>query len=250
MNEHEPPFELFRVLPSWDEAEAMGRQVIALAESFRTLRDLEEERRKRTETAERARKGVVTLKKPGVSIGFVAVLVTVLSLLPAAPAALAGSFYIGASVGESEFDLAYPAPTDKFSAEDTAFKGVFGYTFNQVLSVELNYMDFGSFSEQSGMLTLDADAESITAFAVGSFPIVPSFDLYGKAGFGSWSADVSVDDGNTVTTDSPDGTDFAYGFGANWDATDHLTLLAEWELVETDDLDRLRMISLGLRWRF
>lgn len=177
------------------------------------------------------------------------ILTLVLMILLGAPAALAGQFYIGLNAGRSEFKAAAPE-TAKFDSSDTAFKLLGGYNFNRVLSVEVDFVDYGSFEESSDGITLDADAQSFTAYGVGIIPVGPKFDLYAKAGFASWSADVRTVEDDVPTTTSPSGTDFAWGFGAAFHSRKHWSIVLEWELTETSGIDRLNIGSLGFRWEF
>jgi hypothetical protein len=178
-------------------------------------------------------------------------LITILALavLSIATPAAAGNFYAGVGVGQSDFEAAPPAPPG-FDSEDTAYKVVFGYNFNRVLSAEADYVDFGDFNEQDGELTLDADATAFRLFGVGIIPVGPKFDLYGKAGFATWDANVSITSGDPPFVISPDGTDFAWGFGAAFHSRKHWSILIEWEVTEIDDLDRLNLGSVGFRWEF
>ena len=176
-------------------------------------------------------------------------LTLVLTALLGSQAVLAGQFYIGANVGRSEFKVTAPG-VSTVDSDDTAYKLLGGYNFNRVLSVELNLVQYGSFREELPDGEFYADAQALTAYAVGIIPIGPKFDLYAKAGFASWRADVQIVEDDVTTTSRPDGVDFAWGFGAVYHSRKHWSIVLEWELTEAGDLDRLNVGTVGFRWEF
>ena len=174
------------------------------------------------------------------AILFAAALLT----LPALPALAADNgFYLGASVGQANLkidDLSDGFATDDFDADDTAFKLIAGIRPLDWFGVEAAYVNFGEPEDTVLGQKLKADGDGISAFAVGFLATGP-VDLFAKAGLISWDSKISgtVDD---------DGTDLAYGAGAQFRVLG-LSVRAEYEKFDISDVD-LDMISIGVTYTF
>jgi opacity protein-like surface antigen len=164
--------------------------------------------------------------------------------LPALPAVAADNgFYLGGSVGQANLkidDLTDGVGVQDFDADDTAFKLIAGIRPLDWLGVEAAYVNFGEPEDTVLGQKLEAEGDGISAFAVGFLPTGP-VDLFAKAGLISWDSKISgsFDD---------DGTDLAYGFGAQFRVLG-LSIRAEYEKFDISDVD-LDMISVGLTYTF
>ena len=174
------------------------------------------------------------------AILFAAALLT----LPVLPAVAADNgFYLGGSVGQANLkidDLSDGISTADFDADDTAFKLIAGIRPLDWLGVEAAYVNFGEPEDTVLGQKLKADGDGISAFAVGFLPTGP-VDLFAKVGLISWDSKI----GGTF---DDDGTDLAYGVGAQFRVLG-LSIRAEYEKYDISDVD-LDMISVGLTYTF
>ena len=174
------------------------------------------------------------------AILFAAALLT----LPVLPAVAADNgFYLGGSVGQANLkidDLSDGISTADFDADDTAFKLIAGMRPLDWLGIEAAYVNFGEPEDTVLGQKLKADGDGISAFAVGFLPTGP-VDLFAKVGLISWDRKI----GGTF---DDDGTDLAYGVGAQFRVLG-LSIRAEYEKYDISDVD-LDMISVGLTYTF
>jgi OOP family OmpA-OmpF porin len=174
------------------------------------------------------------------AILFAAALLT----LPVLPAAAADNgFYLGASIGQANLkidDISNGVATEDFDADDMGFKLIAGMRPLDWLGLEAAYVNFGEPEDTVLGQKLQADGDGITAFAVGFLPTGP-IDVYAKLGLISWDSKI----GGTF---DDDGTDLAYGVGAQFRVLG-LSIRAEYEKFEISDVD-LDMISVGLTYTF
>ena len=174
------------------------------------------------------------------AILFAAALLT----LPVLPAVAADNgFYLGGSVGQANLkidDLSDGISTADFDADDTAFKLIAGMRPLDWLGIEAAYVNFGEPEDTVLGQKLKADGDGISAFAIGFLPTGP-VDLFAKVGLISWDSKI----GGTF---DDDGTDLAYGVGAQFRVLG-LSIRAEYEKYDISDVD-LDMISVGLTYTF
>lgn len=150
--------------------------------------------------------------------------------------------YIGGSVGQANVevnDVAGLSAAD-FKGDDTGFKFIVGIRPLDWLAVEANYVDFGSPEDTVMGTKVKADGNGITASVVGFLPVGP-VDLFARAGLISWDTDVEGL--------STDGTDLAYGVGAQFRFLS-ISLRAEYEKFDADEIDDLNMFSIGVTYTF
>lgn len=137
-----------------------------------------------------------------------------------------------------------------FDADTTGYKLIAGWRFLDWLSVEGNWIDFGSASDrvpvQGGNLKIESDLDGVSVSVVGFLPIGP-IDLFARAGVFNW--DGSLNSGALAGKGSDDGTDLTYGVGAQFRLLS-LSLRAEYERFDVDALDNADMISVGLTYTF
>lgn len=165
--------------------------------------------------------------------------------LPALPAAAADNgFYFGGSIGQANLkidDLTDgTVANDDFDGDDMAFKLIAGIRPLDWLGVEAAYVNFGEPEDTVLGQKLKADGDGISAFAVGFLPTGP-VDLFAKVGLITWDSKIAGFD--------EDGTDFAYGVGAQFRVLG-LSIRAEYEKFDAEDIDDLSMVSVGVTYTF
>jgi opacity protein-like surface antigen len=164
--------------------------------------------------------------------------------LPVVPAVAADNgFYLGGSIGQANLkvdDLSNGISTADFDGDDMAWKLIAGFRPLDWLGLEASYVNFGEPEDTVLGEKLKAEGDGITAFAVGFLPVGP-VDLYAKAGLISWDSKISGDF-------SDDGTDLAYGVGAQFRVLS-LSIRAEYEKFDVSNVD-LDMISVGVTYTF
>lgn len=162
-------------------------------------------------------------------------------------AGAASGLYLGAGLGQSSVKEDTPAGT--LDASDTAYKAFVGYRFNMIpiidLAVEGGYTDFGKPSQTFSGTNVQFKLHGYNAAGLLIFPLGP-FDLYGKVGMLSWSAEASAAGGTSASTT---GTDPFYGLGAAfyfW----KIGVRAEAEQYKIKDTDRVMMYSVSALFQF
>lgn len=152
--------------------------------------------------------------------------------------------YVGGSLGQANVEIKEEIGNIdlNFDGDDTGFKVIAGIRPLDWLAIEANYVNFGE-AEDNGF---EIDADGISAFAVGFLPVGP-IDLFAKGGLISWDSSLSRRGFSGNLND--DGTDFAYGVGAQFRFFS-LSLRAEYEVFDIDDVDDLNMFSVGITFTF
>ncbi len=161
--------------------------------------------------------------------------------------AVAGSdsgLYIGASVGTTGLDIG----SNNFNLDEDAsgYKILVGYNFGLVpsidLAVEADYRDFGSF--ENNVLNYSSDMTSIDVYGLLGTNIGP-VGVFGKLGYSNGDSETNF--GNLSFSDSDSST--TYGLGAKI-ALGSLSIRAEYEVFDADNIDDLTMISAGLVYTY
>ena len=151
--------------------------------------------------------------------------------------------YVGASIGSVSVEANVDGTS--FDESDSAGKLIVGYIIDLPvvdLSLEANYVDFGSpHGEPNGARI---DINGLDAFVVAGldFGLVGAFI---KAGTIAWDADARVGSFSS----SADGTDSAYGIGMRFNIAS-LFLRVEYERFDIESADDVDLFSAGLVWRF
>ncbi len=204
------------------------------------------------------------------------------SLLAASSAlAAAPGGYIGTSFGgtrmsapsAAEFDNRLETTTGIIATSsiddtDTGWKLFGGYRFNRYFAAEGHYADLGELRINSNVTSpfvgtrhTTLEFQTFTASAVGFLPLAHNFEIFAKAGFLYWDADLTVTErdnigGTGMASESDNATDLMYGFGAGYKLSEHLALRAEWELYKnlgevdtTGEID-VEMWSAGIEYVF
>lgn len=169
--------------------------------------------------------------------------------LAAAPALAADNgVYLGASVGQSgvTFEETVAGEDFEFDTDSTGYKAILGWRFLDWLAVEANYVDLGSGDDNVAGTRIETDVNGVSLSAVGFLPLGP-VDLFARVGAIDWKADVTASDLGFDASD--DGTDLAYGVGAQFRVWS-LGLRAEYERYDISEADTVDMVSLGVTWTF
>ena len=159
-------------------------------------------------------------------------------------------FYLGASAGQTTVDtdaseLGYVGESGvKLDDDDTSWKAFAGYNFSDWLGLEFSYVDFGSFSHDSGEASFREDLNGLNGFLVGYLPI-GAVDLFAKAGAQNFHSEVDYG----PQTHSDNEAEFAYGVGlaynvGNW------SVRAEAEGFGDNGIGDIYFLSAGLAYHF
>jgi hypothetical protein len=179
----------------------------------------------------------------------IALLTTAALGLVAAPAYAADNgIYLGASVGQSgvTFEETVAGEDFEFDTDSTGYKAILGWRFLDWLAVEANYVDLGSGDDNVAGTRIETDVNGISLSAVGFLPVGP-VDLFARVGAIDWKADVTASDLGFDASD--DGTDLAYGVGAQFRVWS-LGVRAEYERYDISEADTVDMFSVGVTWTF
>jgi opacity protein-like surface antigen len=157
--------------------------------------------------------------------------------------------YIGAGVGQSQVEASEGVPeigSVDFDADATAYKVILGWRPLNWLAIEGNYLDLGSADDDVLGTEIESDIDGLSLSVLGFLPVGP-VDLFARVGVLDWDAELTAPDFDIQSKD--DGTDFAYGLGAQFRVWS-LSLRAEYERFEISDVDKLDMLSIGVTWTF
>lgn len=149
-------------------------------------------------------------------------------------------FYLGASIGQSNVKIEQGLA--RVDGDDTGYKLIAGIRPLDWLAVEASYIDFGTVKDGAAK----SDNNGVSAFVVGFLPVGP-VDLFAKGGLVKSDSSVHLN-GLGKAFDS-DGTDFAYGVGAQFRLLG-LGLRAEYEVFDVKDVKDLNMLSVGVTYTF
>jgi OOP family OmpA-OmpF porin len=143
----------------------------------------------------------------------------------------------------------FPTDDDDFDDDRVSWKALAGFRFNEVLSLEGQYIDFGD-AENNGAR---AEADGWTAAVVANIP-TPYVQPYAKAGALFWNTDAHVRGvlNNTIKA-SDDGTDFFWGLGVRVPLGQALDVRLEYERydLDGDNLEtKIDAASLNLQFNF
>jgi len=173
--------------------------------------------------------------------------------LPAAAQMNLSAFYVGATVGQSEFKNACDGTTGSCDDKDTAWRILLGYQLNRNFAVEAGYHDLGKAEASGAGVTASIKTKIWELVAVGMLPVANQFSVYGKLGGyhakseGTSNIGVSADENNNGVT---------WGVGGQWDPMANLGVRLEWQQyhdIGGDSLggkDNVNVISVGALWRF
>jgi hypothetical protein len=160
--------------------------------------------------------------------------------LSATASAADNGFYLGGSIGQANVEI--DSNLTRIDGDDTGYKLIAGFRPLDWLGVEANYVNFGETEDNN----LKSESDGISAFAVGFLAVGP-VDLFAKAGL--INSDTSVVLKGAGRVFEQDGTDLAYGVGAQFRLLS-LSVRAEYERFDLDNVDNLNMFSVGVTYTF
>ena len=150
-----------------------------------------------------------------------------------APAAFAGTGFVGAAAGRTAVDA-----DAGLSASDTGWKAFGGYDFIRYFGVEGGYSDLGTFEEAGS----SASVNGLGVYARGLIPIGESVELFGKLGMVRWDVEAQ---GVSDT-----GNDLAFGAGAAFNFAQKYSVRLEYEIFDIESDANASMGSVGFAYRF
>ena len=160
--------------------------------------------------------------------------------------------YVGAAYGLLKVD----GDDQDFDDEDNASRYFVGAQFNQVLSLEGGYIDFGNY----GNSVFNTDLDGYTLALKAGLPVTERFTVYAQGGNVWWKADINATD----DSDDVDGSDIFYGVGVSFALTQNLALRLDYTrfdvefdrdeigiLAEIDSFDtKVDYASIGIQYTF
>ena len=155
-------------------------------------------------------------------------------------AQVAGSgISVGGSIGQSKLknDSFFPG----LDTTNTGGKLYAGYAFSPFFSLELGYVDFGSFGYAGGSVK----AHGPFLDAVGTIPFTPQWSGLVRAGGFQGTLD------NGVASDH--GNSYKVGLGVQYNVTANTGVRAEYERYKFDALNskpNVDLLSVGVNYRF
>lgn len=167
-----------------------------------------------------------------------AILATALLLASTAGMAADNGIYLGASLGNANVDI-NQGPL-RIDGDDTGFKIIAGIRPLDWFGIEANYVNFGEAKDGQA----SAEADGISGFGVFFVPVGP-LDLFAKGGVISYDSNIKLRGINI----RDDGTEFAYGVGVQFRLLS-LSVRAEYEKFDIDDVKDANMLSLGVTYTF
>ena len=159
--------------------------------------------------------------------------------------------YLSASVNRLSADFENSDDVD-FDESDNAGGARIGYMFNDLVGLELSYIDLGEYSASGPVpgneISLDASAFS-TALVL-NLDLGVGFDLYGKAGVHFIESESqSLVGGRTIMVDEDEVEPFA-AIGVEADFG-HWNIFGELSSAQTDQNDlSIVVASVGLKYEF
>lgn len=143
---------------------------------------------------------------------------------------------------------------------DSAFKLFGGYQFNKHFALESGYFDLGEFdfvstTQPAGTLSGKIKLKGFNVDAVGIFPVVDKFSVFGRLGLNHAQAKVNTSSSGAVNAPSKpnpskNALNHKLGLGAQYSFTDMIGLRGEWERYRIDDAvgnrGDINLFSLGV----
>lgn len=177
------------------------------------------------------------------------ILLAVLACIPLGASAMDGhhdlsrpGFSIGGGVGSNSINGAdYTGNGNDVDDNQVAYKALVAYRLNEVVSLETQYVDFGTARGGNNQVK----ARGVTAGGVFEAPLSRHWHPYAKAQVLFWDADGSFSGVNRSDT----GTDFAYGLGLRALLGHHFDVRGEYERFEFQD-NNVNTISAILQFKF
>ena len=161
-----------------------------------------------------------------------------------------GNSYIDLGVGRSEFSLNNGLGGFNSEKRDNAYSLRAGSYFNNVLGVELGFIDFGKINRGGGR----TEANGVNFSLVGKFPLSEQFNVLGKVGTTYSRTEVSASPLSGLARGKEDGFELSYGLGVEFNFTPQWSAVMQYEEHKMKfiggESDRVGLTSLSARYRF
>jgi OOP family OmpA-OmpF porin len=165
-------------------------------------------------------------------------------------------FYVGGGIGQFNAQIddvdQLDNTVDGWDEDDTAYKFFGGYRLNRFLGFELDYINLGEPSGGSvAGFNTDASIDGFAPYVIGTFPLGPYFEVYGRLGYYFYDATVGTEDelDNRVEFDE-ESEDLVWGAGVGANIGEKLNLRLEYERFDLQGLDDADSLWLTAAWRF
>ena len=155
---------------------------------------------------------------------------------------------VSASIGSAELSESF----DQFDVDDdsTAYRINVGWRFNDYLTIEGGYHNFGrfdqTFDDAGTPIRVSLKADGLTLGGVGNLPVSDRVSLFARAGAFFWDGDAEIND---VTAARPEDTNLYFGAGVRLSLTDELSATADGSRYDLDGTSST-VFSIGLDFRF
>ena len=175
-------------------------------------------------------------------------------LIAASTAAMAEGAYIGGSIGSARANLDCSGTTS-CSNNGTGVKGLVGYSFNDMFSVEGTYYDLGKASASISGANLDLKTSGFGVRGLFSVPFNKDFSGFASLGINRMKSKASVTSGTFAGSTDATSTKPSFGLGVDYALSPVLKLRGEYETVRVDapassgNYDE-RFLSIGLKYQF
>jgi hypothetical protein len=127
----------------------------------------------------------------------------------------------------------YSDSTDQKDSNNAGFIVYGGYSFNQYLSVEADYIDFGKYkwdSVYNGYSNeMSVKGKGVSLAAVGTWPLTESFGVIGKLGLGEMKQTFHYCESCGISDTNYSSMIVVGGLGAYWNAMQNLRIRASYE---------------------
>ena len=165
-------------------------------------------------------------------------------------------FYLGGGVGQFNAGIddvdQVDDTVDNWDSDDTAYKFFAGYRVNRFLALEVDYINLG---EPSGAVVpgfnVDAAVDGFAPYVVGTVPLGPYFEVFGRVGYYFYDATVGTEtelDGRAEFDEESEDLVWGGGIGAN--IGEKFNVRLEYERFDLQNLDDADALWLNAAWRF
>ena len=161
----------------------------------------------------------------------------------AALAAMASSAFAAGPTGFYGGVDAGSTKVDNIDAHGTSFGALMGYGVNPNVAFEFGYRRLGNWDIRDPFYSGTVKIDQVQLTVVGSYPLTPQLDIFGRGGFNDLSAKVSAG-GQTYQPDSEGGT--VYGVGLAYHFTPTVSGRVEFQKPSSDSSN----VSLGVLFKF
>lgn len=140
-------------------------------------------------------------------------------------------FYVGAGLGRSEA-RDFCSIGGACDSKDMSWNLFAGYQLNRHFAIEIGYSNLGEASS-SGFVggvstTVVTETTAFELVGVGSVPMTDNFSIYAKLGMFRYDSDGSAT-GGLAGTSGDKGTEFTFGFGAEYAFARNFAARLEWQ---------------------